>query len=102
MPSHNYYWSSHWRRLRAAALRRDGYRCTVEGCGARASIVDHIRTRPRSSEPSLEDVLENLRSLCPHHDAQLKELGGSGLRRRDGVAVVKGCDAEGWPRGRAQ
>jgi hypothetical protein len=38
--------SPHWRRLRQAALKRDGYRCTVPGCFAPAPIVDHIVTRP--------------------------------------------------------
>jgi hypothetical protein len=40
--------------------------------------------------------LENLRSLCETHDKQIKETP-SGARRRDGRAVIKGCDADGWP-----
>jgi 5-methylcytosine-specific restriction endonuclease McrA len=45
LAQHGYYWSLHWRALRKAALERDGYCCTVEGCGRRASYVDHIRER---------------------------------------------------------
>jgi 5-methylcytosine-specific restriction endonuclease McrA len=101
MASHGYYWTAHWRRLRQAALQRDGYCCTVAGCGARATHVDHIATRPRCAEPSPADRLDNLRSLCATHDAQIKEHrnGANGVRRgRGGRPVVRGCDADGWPR----
>jgi len=40
------YNTEHWRRLRSAALRRDGNMCVVPGCGQRAVVVDHIK-RPR-------------------------------------------------------
>ena len=42
--SGNPYYSSPppWRRLRRAALKRNGGRCTVPGCFAPAPIVDHI------------------------------------------------------------
>jgi hypothetical protein len=82
-------------RLRAAALRRDQYRCTVKGCRARATHVDHIVTRPRQTAPSAADRLDNLRSLCATHDAQIKEHHG--VRGRGGVPAVKGCDTQGWP-----
>ena len=95
MAQHGYYWSAHWRALREAALQRDGYRCTVEGCDRRASYVDHILTRPRVSQPTPEDRLNNLRSLCASHDAQIKEHRNG--RGRGGVAVAKGCNAAGWP-----
>ena len=95
MAQHGYYWSAHWRALRKAALERDGYRCTVEGCGRRANYVDHILTRPRVNEPTPEDRLDNLRSLCSSHDAQIKEHKSG--RGRNGVAIVKGCNAAGWP-----
>jgi hypothetical protein len=36
----------HWRRLRRAALKRNGGRCTVPGCFAPAPIVDHIVCGP--------------------------------------------------------
>jgi hypothetical protein len=62
MATHGYYSTPHWRQLRKEALRRDGYRCTVAGCGRRATHVDHIETRPRQTEPSPADRLNNLRS----------------------------------------
>jgi hypothetical protein len=97
MATHGYYSTPHWRRLSQAALTSDGYRCTVIGCGRRATHVDHIITRPRSPEPTPEDRLDNLRSLCATHDAQIKEQR-SGRRGRGGRLVVKGCDPAGWPR----
>lgn len=63
-----------------------------------ASVVDHIATRPRSPYPTAADHLDNLRSLCRMHDAQIKELA-SGIRRHDGNLAAKGCDNEGWPLG---
>jgi 5-methylcytosine-specific restriction endonuclease McrA len=94
--THGYYSTAHWRALRKAALRRDGYRCTVAGCGAPATHVDHIATRPRSLDPTPFDRLDNLRSLCGAHDAQIKERR-NGERGRGGRPVVRGCDADGWP-----
>jgi hypothetical protein len=92
-----FYLSPFWRRLRRAALARDGYRCAVEGCPTPACIADHIVTRPRGvAVPCPEDRLDNLRSLCGPHDAQIKE-DQSGKRRRGGRAVVRGCDPHGWP-----
>jgi 5-methylcytosine-specific restriction endonuclease McrA len=92
MATHGYYSTKHWRELRAAALRRDRWQCTVAGCRRQATIVDHITTRPRQAEPSAEDRLDNLRSLCATHDAQMKEHGP-----RRGTARLIGCDADGWP-----
>lgn len=91
-----YYWSPHWRELRAEALRRDLGRCTAPGCTLAAVIVDHIDTRPRCVEPSVADRLDNLRSLCLVHDNMVKEQRGK--RRRGGVLAAKGCGADGWPR----
>ncbi len=96
MATHGYYSTRHWRDLRAAALIRDRGQCTVAGCRRLATIADHIQTRPRRAEPSAEDRLDNLRSLCATHDAQIKE-GRHGARRRGGRPVVRGCDADGWP-----
>jgi hypothetical protein len=78
--SGNPYYSSppHWRRLRRAALKRDGERCTVPGCFAPGPIVDHIVTRPRGvTRPRPDDRLDNLRSLYPNARHTDKE-------RRDG------------------
>ena len=95
MAQHKYYTTAHWKALRAAALRRDRWRCTVAGCGRQATIVDHVVTRPRQDEPSPAERLDNLRSLCASHDAQIKEHKRG--RGRGGVPVVKGCDVDGWP-----
>jgi hypothetical protein len=57
--------------------------------------VDHIETRPRSDGPTAADRLDNLRTLCRRHDAQIKEREG-GTRRRNGVPVM-GCDVDGRP-----
>lgn len=83
-----FYLSPFWRRLRAAALRRDGNRCIV--CGARAVVVDHVVSRRRGGP----DALNNLRSLCRAHDQQVKERP-DGWRKNGGV--FKGCDPSGTP-----
>lgn len=88
-----YYRSSEWIALRAACLKRDGYRCTVPGCGSTYRLTaDHIKPRRQGGA----DALYNLRTLCGRHDAQVKELP-SGERRRDGKPILRGCDADGWP-----
>jgi hypothetical protein len=59
-------------------------------------VVDHIQTRPRQDEPSALDRLDNLRSLCATHDAQMKEHAkGTAMYRV--VPRLIGVDAEGWP-----
>ena len=90
-----FYRSPLWLRLRALALKRDGYMCTVPGCGAKATHVDHIQRRKAGGA----DALFNLRSLCRLHDGQVKELP-NGKRRNDGKFRLLGCDADGWPRSR--
>jgi hypothetical protein len=89
-----YYWSPHWRELRAAALERDSGRCTAPGCCAAAVIVDHIQTRPRVPYPTSADRLGNLRSLCRMHDNQIKEQNGA---RRRGGRLAACVGADGWP-----
>jgi hypothetical protein len=95
-----YYQSAHWKALRLEALKRDHYRCTVPGCRHTAATavmyVDHRTTRPNVPHPTGADVLGNLRTLCAHHDASVKEHA-SGARRGGGALVVKGCDASGQP-----
>ncbi len=91
-----FYASPAWRALRKACLERDGYRCTVPGCSSRATHADHIDRRPRSATPTPADHLDNLRSLCAVHDAQVKERS-DGTRRRDGRFAVRGADKDGWP-----
>jgi 5-methylcytosine-specific restriction endonuclease McrA len=78
--------------LRDATLRRDNYTCIVPGCRARATRVDHIKSRRDGGL----DSLRNLRSLCTRHDNQIKE-DARGKRRSDGKPYVLGCDVRGRP-----
>lgn len=97
VPGNPFYRSPFWRALRAAALRRDGYRCVIPGCRTPTLrlTVDHIQARPRGATgPTAADVLSNLRTLCDPHDRSLKE-GRDGRRPRGGRP--RGCDADGWP-----
>lgn len=58
-----------WAKLRAAVLRRDGYRCvhvrydTGARCAHAATDVDHI-------EPNDNHAMDNLQSLCAWHHKQ--------------------------------
>ena len=93
-----YYRTAHWKALRLACLERDGYRCAVAGCHEAARVADHIETRPQDPQPCSADRLDNLRSLCLSHDAQVKERRrGIAQRKQGGVFRLKGCDANGWP-----
>lgn len=96
MPGNPYYRSKHWKALRARALQRDRNICTTPGCGERATIVDHKKTRPNTQQPTPFDVLDNLRSLCRRCDNQVKELGTK--RRSQAQTRAVGCDADGIPR----
>jgi 5-methylcytosine-specific restriction endonuclease McrA len=90
MPGDPYYRSPHWHNLRSAALQRDRWRCTVEGCNAKARCVDHVVSRRTGGS----DTLDNVRSLCARHDNETKE-DASGRRRSGGM--FGGCDASGRP-----
>lgn len=96
MARNAYYRSKHWLALREQALIRDRRTCTVPGCNAKGTHVDHIETRPNSDRPTPLDTLSNLRTLCAHHDASIKERT-TGKRGRGGKLTVRGCDADGWP-----
>lgn len=98
MPANPFYRTPFWRTLRAAALQRDGYRCTVPGCTSTHRLtVDHTVSRPRGATgPTPQDVLSNLRTLCQEHDNAAKERT-DGTRRGDGRMLVRGCDASGRP-----
>ncbi len=72
-----FYGTQVWLRLRVAALLRDGYTCTVPGCRAKATHVDHIVSRRSGGG---YDTLDNLRNLSAMHDAQIKE-DSSGKRK---------------------
>jgi hypothetical protein len=91
-----YYFTAHWRSLRAQCIARDRGLCTVEGCGGYGNIADHIVTRPPVPYPTPFDRLDNLRTLCTTHDLQVKEQRG-GDRRHGGEFRIKGSDEDGWP-----
>lgn len=92
MPNDPFYRSPFWLRLRRQALIRDGWICTAPGCCATARIVDHI-VSPRNGG---RHVLENLRSLCPQHDNQVKERPGGRARGQDGKFTPR-CRPDGMP-----
>lgn len=96
-PSSGFYQSPEWRKLRWAALRRDGFRCRACGCdvsGKGMARVDHIK--PVRTHPHLALSLDNLRSLCPLHDARSHREKG---RKWNGPREENfgGCDAAGMP-----
>lgn len=89
-----YYRSAAWAALRAACLRRDGYRCTTPGCGSMHRLTaDHLT--PRRSGGT--DTLDNLTTRCAGCDASVKE-DSNGKRRGTAVPVARGCHADGTPR----
>ena len=98
-----FYKSRRWRRLRAAVLRRDGYRCQWSrrfGKRAQADTVHHAF--PREQWPEYQWEPWNLVSLSAHahnqmHDrvtGALTEKGWQLLRitaRRAGVPLPDRC-----------
>ena len=77
-----YYGTAAWRRLRQAALQRDGFRCVAEDCSdpsrghGRRLVCDHIVPRREGGA----DALVNLRTLCSSCDNRRhgRRGGGSG------------------------
>lgn len=49
-----------WTTIRRQALERDYYRCQHQGCGAKATDVDHIKGNTNHNS-------NNLQSLCSYH-----------------------------------
>ena len=92
-PMTGYHSTAAWQRLRKRCLDRDGWTCTVPGCGAQAVVADHITRRQDGGA----DDLANLRSLCRDHDNAVKEAA-NGQRRGGGRLVAKGAHADGTPR----
>jgi 5-methylcytosine-specific restriction endonuclease McrA len=88
-----YYATSHWKALRWEALRRDGHRCTVLGCGSTYRLTpDHIKPRPKGViAPTEFDVLSNLRTLCGPCHSRITRKGNRGTPK------AIGCDVDGWP-----
>jgi 5-methylcytosine-specific restriction endonuclease McrA len=78
-PGDAYYGTLHWKKLRAAALLRDGGQCTAieygQRCTQQAVVADHIVPRREGGA----DALGNLQSLCHRHNA-LKHGARGGAR----------------------
>jgi 5-methylcytosine-specific restriction endonuclease McrA len=74
-----YYFSREWKNERVKVFERDGYICTVPGCGQPAKVADHIHTRRFGGS----DSHKNLRSLCQYHDHVFKERP-DGSRKNSG------------------
>jgi 5-methylcytosine-specific restriction enzyme A len=100
MPSHPFYHSKEWHRLRGQALKRDRYRCTAPGCRHTREtsrlFVDHIKPRAQGGS----DTLDNVRTLCQVHDNQVKE-DARGVRRSGGKLTIRtvAVGVDGWPTG---
>ena len=100
-----FYRSSEWRHLRAAIVRRDGFKCVVCGADVSASgaaTVDHIK--PRLTHPHLSLDPANLRTLCGSRakggngcDNQSHREKATGAPTRDERFVIRGVDPAGWP-----
>lgn len=83
-----FYRTPEWRALRSACLERDGYRCTVPGCGSTDRLTaDHITPRRRGGP----DTLDNLRTLCGSCHSRVTRQGNTAPPR------AIGCDVDGTP-----
>lgn len=78
-----YYRSKEWKQLRAAALKRDGGRCTMPGCPAGATHVDHIISRRHGGA----DTLTNL-DPTPGHAVRTTARVSRPVRRHRGRAEL--------------
>jgi 5-methylcytosine-specific restriction protein A len=70
-----FYSSKAWHKLRAQALKRDGYKCRFCGVDVRGkgmASVDHIVPRRKAPELALE--LSNTQVLCHNHHNSTKQL----------------------------
>ena len=76
-----------WRRVRIKALERDGWKCTVEGCGVmRALEVDHIKPICDGGEIY---ALSNLGTLCRwHHRSKTQLENTHSIPERDRLLLV--------------
>jgi 5-methylcytosine-specific restriction endonuclease McrA len=54
-----------WREFRVTILRRDNYRCYVDGCDRKATDADHIVPVSRGGA---EYDPDNCRAACEHHN----------------------------------
>jgi 5-methylcytosine-specific restriction endonuclease McrA len=94
--SNPFYRSKAWLKVRAQALKRDNYCCTICGISIRGrgqSRVDH--TIPLKVRPDLSLELSNLQSLCPGCDNR-KSIDE---RNRKGQAPREQIGLDGLPDG---
>lgn len=92
MPGDPFYSLPAWRALRAKALRRDGWRCTICRADVRklgTSRVDHVLSR--RARPDLALALANLRTLCAACDNRQSQ---EKLEHRDAPRYER-VDADG-------
>lgn len=74
-----------WKKIRAAALKRDKHKCRA--CGDRARVVHHIRYPKNLGE----EKMEWLYSLCaPCHDAIHRAAGSMTLKAATNLILTAG------------
>jgi 5-methylcytosine-specific restriction endonuclease McrA len=95
-----YYLSREWNQIRAAVLKRDGYRCTNADCTAPRNRLNVHHRIERSDGGS--DQPSNLRTLCQSCHSRLTRYENSGLRgcHVDGTPRAKMPSAADWKAGR--
>ena len=79
------YGTTRWKRVRLSVLRRDAYRCWVDG--GPASIADHIMPWYEGMPDSLFFGMDNLRASCKRHNT----ARGVAQRLERDVDGVPGC-----------
>ena len=94
MPGNPFYRSQAWRKARAAFLATHPI-CSVPGCDARATDVDHVQTI-RSGGDALDPA--GFRAYChQHHSQKTARRDRGAYRRSDKPVVAHGCTADGVP-----
>ena len=75
-----------WPELRAAAFKRDGWRCTVVEAGRRCVVLatdcDHV-------VPNDDHSLLNLTSLCSGHHANKSSREGNAAKAARKAAILR-------------
>jgi len=95
MPGNPFYRSQAWRKARAAFLATHPV-CSVPGCDARATDVDHVRTI-RSGGDALDPA--GFQAYChPHHSQKTARTDRPRYRAGSRPVVAHGCHPDGTPR----
>ena len=76
-----------WRRVRIKVLERDGWKCTVEGCGVMRGLeVDHVK--PIADGGAMYE-LSNLSVKCRwHHRAKTRLENTTAIPEQDRLMEV--------------